>query len=476
MVGWFGPQNLIAFSNASDGVSGRLRIAAIAFALVVTASLAAVSGGDDRSEATGDVGPTGTFAFEEPVELPPCDTSGELRSCTLAKEPTFDVGPDGEIWMTGAGAVGLTSQVWYSPDLGDTWRHIGFQGGDAGRHTTGAEGDVAVDPLGTAYVFDTNLYQGWWSIFEDPLLPPTTIPFAAVKSPVQRHPEGFLGYYTTGPTDDFDRPWLVSLGPDEIFFSYNNGHTSYRITRDGGVTWSPVVTVSHDCNLGRPLELGPDRFAFVSACLTGSLGSGGEITWSSAPTLFVPKRPVEPSVLEDERPAWRSVPVVTPIHDGSGEEVARDALPIMDLVRTNGTWFVVGADRPRHRSYLSWRALNGTWSTTWLGPGDRSWFPSVAARADGAVGVAYASRENGTWGVRAELRDPDGSLRASTVVDPGPVAPDTSSLRGAMGDFINVGWLPDNRLMVAYGHGPGSEPLFEDASRIRVARSEPIIG
>jgi hypothetical protein len=57
--------------------------------------------------------------------LLPCDTSGELRSCTLAKEPTFDLGPDGDLWVTGAGAAGFTSQI-CSSDLGDTFEHVGF--------------------------------------------------------------------------------------------------------------------------------------------------------------------------------------------------------------------------------------------------------------------------------------------------------------------------------------------------------------
>lgn len=441
-------------------------------ALLVAAGVPQLSAffeGQDGSSAEVSTSAVDGFAFEDPTELPPCDLSGDLRSCTLAKEPTFDVGPDDGIWMTGAGAVGFTSQVWYSPDLGDTWEHVGFQATDAGRHTAGAEGDVAVDPRGTAYVFDTNLWEGWWSIFEDPLLPPTSIP---VTRPVG--PEG--PYLLPGsPADTFDRPWLIALGPGEVFFTYNNGGITYRITRDGGLTWSAPVTVTGGCNLGRPLHLGGERFAFASACLSGRI-DGSSTTWFSAPHLFLPDGPVQPDPFGGEDEHWSREPVVTPVHDGSGDPIPRDALPIMDLARANGTWFVAGADEPETRAYLSWGSPEEGWSTEWLGPSDASWFPAVAARDDGRVAVAYVSREAGTWTIRAELRAPDGTVLNTTLVEDRPVAPAWSNppSRGAMGDFIDLGWLPDGRLLVAWGAAPSGDGIPEDRSRIWFARSGPV--
>jgi hypothetical protein len=453
---------------------GRLPIAA-SVALVALAVLSIAAGGlvlgssgdDDTTMTTsgdrqteGDQDPG--LSFEEPRALPPCDLSGELRSCTLAKEPTFAVGPGEELWMTGAGAVGTTSQIWYSPDLGDSFEHIGFQGTDAGRHTAGAEGDVAVDPQGTAFLFDTNLAKGWWTVFEDPQLPTTSIPLAFTgESPTAGQ------FY---PVDDLDRPWLIGLGEDEVFFTYNDGDTTYRITRDGGLTWSDPVTVT-DCNLGRPLHLDEERFAFVSSCLLGHVEDDGSTTWVSSPHLYVPKDAPEPGILEQETDAWEAVPVETPVHDGSGDEVARDALPIMDLARADDTWFVVGADEPTERAYLSWGGPDQGWETTWLGEGEHSWFPAVDAREDGLVGVAYPSLEEDAWRIRAELRTPNGEVLDSVVVDPGTVAPPNETRPHGIGDFIDVGWLPDGRLLVAYGDNPsGGDGIPEAESLISYAR------
>lgn len=413
-----------------------------------------------------DQGPS--LSFEEPQMLPPCDLSGELRSCTLAKEPTFDVGPDGELWVTGAGGVGFTSQIWYSPNLGDTFEHVGFQGTDAGRHTAGAEGDVAVDPEGTAYLFDTNLPQGWWTIFEDPLLPTTSIPLVF---PGESPTTGKVG-----PVQDTDRPWLIGLGEQEVFFTYNDGDTTYRITRDGGLTWSRPVTVA-DCNLGRPLHVDEERFAFVSACSVGFLEDDGSITWTSAPHLYLPQDASGPQLLDTETDAWEKVPIETPVHDGSGEAVERGALPIMDLAHVDGTWFVVGADEPTDRAYLSWGSPSEGWETAWLGPSEHSWFPAVDAREDGRVGLAYPSLEDGTWVVRAELRSADGQLLDSTLADAGPIAPPGETRPTEIGDFIDVGWLPDGRLLVAYGDDPeDGDSLPEAKSWISVVRATVVDG
>lgn len=125
----------------------------------------------------------------------------------------------------------------------------------------------------------------------------------------------------------------------------------------------------------------------------------------------------------------------------------------------------------------TFRITEDGWQTTWLGPGEHSWFPAVEARGDGLVGVSSPSREGGTWKLRAELWSADGSVLDTTIVDEGPVAAAQQDNPTSIGDFIDTGWLPDDRLLVAYGDTPSrGEPAFEAESRINVARGTVVPG
>ncbi len=385
------------------------------------------------------------MVVERILELPDCSSPDLSRGCTAAREPTFAVGPSGEIWLTGANGPGGASQLWHSPDLGITWEHVPVRGADALRQTSGLEGDVAVDGAGVVYLFETNLYEAWWTVMAGRDGLAATIPFTGTATSIGQHA-------TDVATPELDRPWLRPRGASGLDLYFNDGRTVMQSTDDGGITWGPLQVLS-ECGLGYPFET-PQGIAISTACNTLVTDLAGQESVSSAPMLLVPS----PEGLQE-------LPMATPLAP-AGTLLEVSHVPHTEGAFYNGTWFMAGTLEGERRAYLS--MMQGSSSNgTWLGD-NASWMPTLAVRDDGLLAVTYVSEEDG-WRLITELRRPDATILDR--VDLGLV--DTEGgfpSRSVIGDFLFSRWLPDGTLGLAYGISDGVDSVESARSLIKFAR------